>query len=416
MTPKTNLFQFFLPLFLFFIFISPNISIAGGPVHGAKGAAMGTAFVAVSDDGSAIIYNPAGLTQQRGMRGYAGGSIVNIDSTYERPDGARESTDYQFFYNGHLYLSSDFGTENAVFGLAIYSPLGIGGREWDAQGLTRFFSTKNIIETRAINSSLAYRVNSALSVGMGINYVIGEARSALMIDQSPVGGTDAAFESDGRGDAWGVSAGILYAVNKKVRLAFAYRSAMKVDQTGTARLKNIAPAVQPLFGGSTFQTPFRSELRFPRFLSLGLAYTPTKSVLLSFELEDVRWSTFKTMTLDFENEVPAAGFSDRKTVMDFQDILAAKMGIEVKATEALSLRSGYAYVPTPVPGHTLEPGNPDADSHQLSLGFGYTFGKFEVDTYLTVSLFKKRKINNGLLNGNYENDTFFTGFSLGYRF
>jgi long-subunit fatty acid transport protein len=38
-----------------------DAAFAGGPVHGAKAAGMGTAFVAVADDPSAILHNPAGL-------------------------------------------------------------------------------------------------------------------------------------------------------------------------------------------------------------------------------------------------------------------------------------------------------------------------------------------------------------------
>lgn len=412
----SEFYKLFLIGFIFSFLTIPDQAIAGGPVHGAKGAAMGTAFVAVADDGSAMIYNPAGLTQQQGTNVYVGASILDLDSTYERSDGARESTEDQFFYNGHFYISSDFGLKDAVFGLAVYSPFGLGGREWDRQGLTRFFSTRNLIETRALNTAFAYRVSAALSIGIGVNYFIGETESSVMIDQSSVGGSDATFELEGNGDGWGVNAGLLYAVNKKLRMGFSYRSAVKVDQSGTARLSNIAPAIQPLFGGSSFSTAFQSEIRFPAFMSIGFAYAPTESVLLSFELEQVRWSSFKTLTIDLENEVPAGGLADKEIVMDLQDILAVKTGIEYKATETLSLRGGYAYVPSPVPAHTLGPGNPDADAHQISLGTGYIIGRFTVDTYLRIHLFEKRRINNGRLNGTYENNIYFAGFSLAYHF
>lgn len=54
------------------LLLLPDLAFAGGPVHGAKGSAMGTAFVAVSDDPSAIAYNPAGLTQLSGTNIYGG--------------------------------------------------------------------------------------------------------------------------------------------------------------------------------------------------------------------------------------------------------------------------------------------------------------------------------------------------------
>ncbi|MFQ5598842.1 MAG: OmpP1/FadL family transporter [Nitrospiria bacterium] len=400
---------------LIIIIATPNPSSAGGPVHGGKGAGMGTAFVAVADDGSAMLYNPAGLTQCQGTNSYGGLSAVNIDSRYESPAGANEETAFQLFYPGHLYLSSDFGQKNTVFGFGVFSPFGIGGREWRRQGLTRFLSTENLTGTLALNPTIAYRINPALSVGFGVNYMLTKSEASVMIDQSVMGGTDAPFDLEGDGDGWGINAGILYAVNQKVRLGFSFRSPIEVGQTGTAHLNNIAPAAQPLFGGPTFSTSIRSNMRFPAIISLGIAYNPSKRTLWAFDLEQVRWSSFKTASLDFGNEVPAAGLTDKTTPLDWRDVLQAKIGIEYKATKSLSLRGGYAWVPTPVPAHTLEPGNPDADSHNIAVGFGYTTGKFEIDSYLTVGLFEKRSANNGLMDGSYENTTVFSGFSIGYR-
>jgi hypothetical protein len=46
------------PLFSSILF--PVAAFAGGPVHGAKAAGMGTAFIGLADDPSAILFNPAG--------------------------------------------------------------------------------------------------------------------------------------------------------------------------------------------------------------------------------------------------------------------------------------------------------------------------------------------------------------------
>src|SRR4030042_3077756 len=126
----------FLSLFL------PSISFAGAPVHGAKAAAMGTAFVAIADDSSAITHNPAGLTQLTGTNIYGGMTFVIPSTTYTSPSGRSEETDFQIFFPPHLYISSDLNTTDFRFGVGIFSPFGIGGRKWSNEGLTKYSSTE----------------------------------------------------------------------------------------------------------------------------------------------------------------------------------------------------------------------------------------------------------------------------------
>jgi long-subunit fatty acid transport protein len=68
-----------------FACLPAGFCFAGIPVLGAKAAGMGTAFVAVADDPSAIAYNPAGLAGSRGTRIYGGATAVIPSSKYERP-------------------------------------------------------------------------------------------------------------------------------------------------------------------------------------------------------------------------------------------------------------------------------------------------------------------------------------------
>ena len=185
---------------------------------------------------------------------------------------------------------------------------------------------------------------------------------------------------------------------------------------GDVKLENIAPALQPLFGGSNFKTNVDTTLDFPDIVSLGIAYRPTKGLTFGFDVELVRWSSFNEQKLDFEDEVPAAGFTDTTIDLDWHDSWLIKLGVEYEVNDRLALRTGYAYVENPVPERTLSPANPDADQHNFSIGFGYKIGKWVVDGFYNASFFEDRKVNNSILSGTYENFTHYIGSSLGYRF
>ena len=133
----------------------PTDAWATNPGHGARAAAMGTAFVAIADDPSAIVHNPAGLTLLRGTHVYGGGSALTLTSTYERPQGQSERTHFRVYFPPHQFLMSDFGLEKVVFGLGVYSPFGIGGRTWSDDGLTRYVSTQSLVGTFPVNPTFA---------------------------------------------------------------------------------------------------------------------------------------------------------------------------------------------------------------------------------------------------------------------
>ena len=403
-------------LLLFCLIFSPSLSFAGAPVHGAKAAAMGTAFVAIADDPSAITHNPAGLTQLTGTNIYGGATFVIPSTTYTSPSGESENTDFQIFFPPHFYISSDLNTKDWRFGVGLFSPFGIGGRKWDKEGLTRFSSTESMIATLSINPTLAYQILPSLSVGLGLNYMLSRTQAKRMVDQSPFGAGDGELILKGIGDGWGYNFGILFTPDKRLSVGFAYRSRIKVTHQGDIEFKNIAPALQPVFGGSDFETDMNTPSTFPEMISFGLAYRPTETLTLAFDAERGGWSTFNQATLEMEREIPEAGFSNSSTHLDWHTAWIIKIGAEYKLNERLSLRGGYAYVESPVPEHTLDASNPDSDQHNICLGFGYKMKKLFIDVFYIAAFYKDRTVKNSILSGTYENFSHYFGFSIGKKF
>jgi long-chain fatty acid transport protein len=156
-------------------------------------------------------------------------------------------------------------------------------------------------------------------------------------------------------------------------------------------------------------------MRFPEIYSLGVAFDPRPQWTLALDVEWVRWSSFDEIAADFRNEVPAAGFSDGTTRLDWRDSWQLKIGADWRLTENSSLRAGYAHIPTPVPERSLEPGNPDANQHNFSVGVGYRPGRFVFDGFYNLGLFERRRVENNLLSGEYRNHAHYLGLSIGYR-
>lgn len=396
--------------------LSAGLCFAGTPIHGAKAAGMNNAFVAVADDPSAIMHNPAGLTGSRGTRIYGGTTAVMPSSKYESPAGDSEESEFRVYFPPHLYISSDPHRENLAVGLGIFSPFGIGGLKWSDTGLTRYASTEGYIATLAVNPVVAFRVLPSLSVAAGVFYMYSQNTAERMVNQSALGAADGKYSLEADGGGFGLNLGLLITPCEALRLGFAYRSRTKVDQSGTVKLRNIAPALQPLFGGSRFKTDVQTTLHFPDDASVGVAFFPTERLTLAADIEWINWSRFSTYDLDFAREVPSAGFTDVSVRLDWRDSWLFKIGAEYKISPAYALRFGYAYVTTPIPERSLSPDNPLADQHNFSIGLGYTWKNLVVDAFYNAEFFAERKVENSTLSGKYTSFVHFTGLSIGYSF
>jgi long-chain fatty acid transport protein len=396
------------------LFLPPRAR-AASPVHGARAAGMGTAFVAVADDPTAMVYNPAGLTQVVGTQIYAGLVPIIPSTSYRDPSGASQSTRAQVFPAPYLFGVSDMGAADWRFGLAVFSPYGVGGRTWDAEGATRYLSIESTVATILINPTLACRVLPTLSIGAGFDYMFSQATARRRLDQSSLGAPDAELELEGSGRGWGYNLGLLFAPLAELSFGLSYRSGIDVTHAGDATIDGIAPPLQGVFGGPGFKTGARTAMSFPSIVSFGMAYRPSADLTLAADVEQTRWSSFRTSSVQLERQVSEAGFTDATAPLDWRNAWSAKVGTEWRATARLALRAGYAYVQTPVPDATLDPSNPDSNLHALAVGGGYRARGWTVDVSYTAGIYEDRIVSNGIMSGTYSNVAHFVGVGVGWR-
>lgn len=390
---------------------------AGGPVHGARAAAMGTAFVGLADDPSAFAYNPAGLALLNPVRhAYGGATLVMPATDYRSPTGLEESTEFQAFAPPHLYYLPEASHPDWRFGLGVFAPFGVGGRKWSSNGLTRYASTESLIGTLALNPTLAGRLAPGLLAGFGLDLMLVKSLSRLRTDQSLLGAGEGMVKIKGSGAGLGFNLGLLYAPSEDWSLGAAYRSKIRVRLKGDLHLRNLAPPLQPLFGGAAFNTDISSSLTFPDILSLGVAYKGLRDVTLTFDAEQIRWSSFRDQKLNLEQEVPPVA-TDTRTPLFWRNVWTLRAGLELRLSGTTALRAGYAYVPSPTPERTLSPAAPDSTMHHFSIGVGRKLGDgLSLDFFYTIGLAGKRSVNNVILSGSYRNTTHYAGLSITHAF
>lgn len=255
-----------------------------------------------------------------------------------------------------------------------------------------------------------------VSVGIGLDVLYAFSRMVNMVDQSFLGAPDGKLRFKGDGFGVGYNLGILFFPGKNSVLPSPIAVKLGSNREAALSLKASRPPLRPLFGGDSFCTGANLVTRFPQIFSWGMAFRPNPKWTITLDAEWLRWSSFNRLTLALDQKVPAAGLSDISMNLDWMDTVLVKIGVDYRWRDNLPLRAGYSYLSTAVPDHTLGPANPEAVSHYLILGVGYTWRRWVFVGFYGITLYPSRTVDNPVLSGTYQNIGHYFGLSVAYRF
>lgn len=137
-----------------------------------------------------------------------------------------------------------------------------------------------------------------------------------------------------------------------------------------------------LAAGVTAQYDLETELNFPQSIGFGVSYKVAENLNLAFDLEWLNWeSAFDEMKLNLSNGnnsnintmLGNEGNFEMTFPLNWENSIIVKVGGEYLATDALTLRFGYAYGSNPVPESTIFPVFPAIVENHITLGGSYKF-------------------------------------------
>jgi long-chain fatty acid transport protein len=407
MVRSRKLWVFLVPLVL------AQSAMAGGfqlNEHGARAMAQGGAFAARATDGSAIYFNPAGLSFQTRPAVTLGATLISPNTTFYGPLGTSTQTSQvsQLFNPVNLYGTMPVDDRLAV-GIGVNNPFGLG-TEWPMNWVGQFITLKVDLKTFFISPTVSYRLLDNLSVGVGVNYVTGTVLlrravsvTSVALPQTPVVNLDLA--------ASGVSfnAGVLYKPLPWLSVGASYRSETKLDADGTATFTpNYAALAFPAGDAA-------ASITLPATGFAAIAVTPIDNLELEADYQFIGWSSYKELSVEFQK-------TGQKSTShkNYEDTYMLRFGAEYHFTR-VTLRAGYLFDHSPVKNEYLEPLLPDANRNGFCAGLGYKItDDFSVDLAYMFLRFKTRTVTNSIpendLNGTYKTYADLLGLNVSYSF
>lgn len=370
----------------------------------------GTGVATPCQDGSAIVYNPAGLVMAKGK------GVASAGATLITPTGD--------FTNAATGISTELMSEttpvpSAFFGYGLSDKLGVGlgvfapyglAIDWPTSFEGRFLGYHSSIKGIYVQPTAAYQVNKWLQLGAGLDITSASVGLSQRVDLStqvapgapplPNGdaatfgslgiatGTDFAdVQLEGSAMSVGYSLGIIINPIKRVSIGARYLSKQTVDVSdATATINQVAtnlylapgnalglPAGTPIdalvapefqAGGPLVNQSGATTVPFPAQLTFGVTLQATDKLKLLGDVGIQYWNAFAYLPLNFEI-LPADTI-----VESYANTTSWRAGAEYMVSTKTTVRAGFIAHNAAAPDQTVTPNLPEAPRTELTAGVG----------------------------------------------
>ena len=337
----------------------------------AKATGRGDATIATSSDGSAIVYNVAGIASQTGVNVYVGASLISATGSFKNDaDGKTTETDSPPAITPGAYVTAKIH-DRIVVRLGFHTPFG-SKIEWPASAPTADEVRSQALRTYFITPAIGLNLNKqvpGLQLGLGVDLV----PATVELKQDIFFGETRGNATLG-GNAFGIGGrvGLMYRPPSAPALSFGlhYRSEVKLDFEGDGDFDVAEPYRSQLPPDGEIET----SITLPQSVGVGFAVRPSDRVEAEVNAVWMAWSSFKELVVDLP------GGSQLISPREYEDRVSVRLGLEYKAIpNKLDVRVGYMYDPTPIPAAYLTASLPDANRHDLTVGASYHMGNYSVD-------------------------------------
>jgi long-chain fatty acid transport protein len=355
-------------------------------------AAMGSAFAdatAGAGDLTYMFFNGAALSRQSGSAVAIVGNTVRSQARL-RDGTARTLTGAPIDGNdggdagglatipavyGAWDLSRDLGwIEDVRLGLAINAPFGFETQYRD-NWIGRYYAVQSRLRSVNFNPVISWLPFEGVSVGLGLQAQRVDAKLTNAVDFGSIGavnGVPGAIPGaqDGfaklTGDDWGFgwTMGLLIEPSPGTSVGVGYRSRIRHEVDGDARLRLDAAGIGAALGQSGGTSAAKANLTLPEIISFGLHQQLDDRWSIMAEAAWTRWSRYRVLRVQFEDEAVA----DRFTEEDWRDTWFLAGGTSIRVDSDWTLRCGVAWDQSPVPNRTRTPRTPANSGIMLALG------------------------------------------------
>ncbi|HMQ09836.1 MAG TPA: TonB-dependent receptor [Oligoflexia bacterium] len=379
---------------------------------GPKAIGMGGAFVGIADDATAIYHNPAGITQLDGHHFYIGADSLLAKSDFTPEGDSTESAKKELLPVPSFSFVSSIAKPLYV-GVGVFFPHGNGGK-FPSDSAVISHPNEGKIYSMEIIPTVAYKSDFGLSIGAGFRIVrIQNELKGQFVDLDPNNpGTviDTIESLDVNGWAMGASFGVFYKPIKQFSVGANLRSIVEKGIDGTIKTTSGGP-INGLTGSTNNDVSINQTL--PMTLNAGFGFYPTDKLTLGLAYQFEKNDAIKEYTVDINDGALSQTFAQ-----NWENTHTIHVGADYKATDALSVRAGYAKdFNDAIPDEVINRIIADIAAHEISAGAAYQLKNLNIGLTWNGRFGERdtTAAGNNPVDGNYKAFIHSISLGLGYK-
>jgi len=352
-------------------------------------------------------YNPATMTRIQKAQISFGAALIDLDINYSGvatstigtvPVNNASGDTSNVVPNFHLVIPLP---RRFTFGFGVTTPFGLSTDYPDVYAVSQL-ATKTQLETINLNPSLAYRINSHLSLGLGFDELYGKAVYDGNYDLDPWHGstTNTIYDYTNNLSGWndGYNAGALIEFNPATRVGLSYRSGITVKASGPSHSNVVPDAFFYPDVGVPINTTANASLSLPptSIASIYHDFNARFSVMASAFY--TQWSVFNKLVLNnIASPAYDIGVHSLTVHEDFRNTWNLALGGKFHINRIYTIEAGFGHDQTPTQDFHRDIRLPDASRYAASLGLNiHPCQNFWWDIGWTHFFMPSVKIDNSL--------------------
>jgi long-chain fatty acid transport protein len=365
-----------------------------------RSISRGGTNIAFADNGAILFDNPAGAVNIDGNGLLDIGANLMIGD-FRYSDTFRSATETSVTPLPQIALIRKSADGDWAYGLGLYVPAGFS-ETYDMQGPpalpvpTRYKSFGALMK---ILPGVAYRVNDRLSIGatagVGVSHVELEGPYFL---QGPNGyqGLPTLLDLQSTGATFVWSFGLQYALTDATTIGATYQSESRLQLHGPTRIDSPYLQVSPLAFDS------QVNMTWPQSVGIGVKHDLCACRTVSADVLWTNWSAaFDDIGIRLRHQtIPQFPTLIEELPLRWRDTVSVRLGYERHFDEERTLRLGYVYHQNPIPAGTLTPYIQGIMEHGFSIGYGWMWRGWNIDTAYMFSCGPTQHVGTSDLVGN----------------
>ena len=364
---------------LFCILLSPVICNGIGvfiPDQDAEATARGDAFMAKSDNASAVFYNPAGLTQLNGLNISGTMYGTRITSEYQ---GLADTQRTSYFLIPHFYAGYHPTDGALAFGVGVYAPYGMGV-DYGNSSILRPVIIQDSLNFMAVSGIATWKATPELSIGLGP--VFNFASIHIQQGLAPVNMGDLA-DFKGDGSSVGGTIGMLWNI-QRFSIGAVCRGSFPINYDGTFL---IIPGATPAL---SINERAHMKLNIPTQIGFAVGFNITTNLQVETDALWTQWSNWRQSTLIKDS-------GNINSYYNWNDSWIISIGATYAFLKDYRIHAGYGFAQQTTPDSTFSPAIPDSIRHVVSIGISKDIYSWLTSTITLQQIFgESRNINNGI--------------------